>query len=474
MRKLRATSTAPVVLGPVFPNAGVQVWYQVWLDALINEATTQLLIMVEGAWRKTPPLFNSHIISGDSALTLGAEAAGVIFRAPTGRLLLVRRTDGKGWAWPGGSIEPNETAEAAARREAFEETLFPTNGLLELVNVFKPPTSDGVRFATFVCDVLEEFEPTLNNEHDAFKWIEASALPPAEELHPGILKSVYSLYNVLAEDAKSPTKALQVALARWGSQSIKRFDLMANNIANEFTSRNMKATQASMLSQLQKAGFAIKFKPTMRSIEAYRSVMAENIALIKSIPRQWHEQVQQKVWNAVRNGSDLHQLSEDLRKTYQITSRRAALIARDQNAKAKATIERVRRHELGIRRAIWMHSHAGKDPRPTHVAMNNKPYNIAEGMWDSDEGEYIWPGELINCRCVDRAVIDGVEEDEGPTEPSMLDLQVALRNAERFANTPRAAEMREILERYRDARTAGHTADEKRLLKTINAFLDEG
>ena len=54
-----------------------------------------------------------------------------------------------------------------------------------------------------------------------------------------------------------------------------------------------------------------------------------------------------------------------------------------------------------------MHSHAGKKPRPSHVRMNGKTYDVKQGMWDSAEGRYVFPGELINCRCTSRSVIPG-------------------------------------------------------------------
>lgn len=405
MRKLRNNSAKPVVLTPAFPNAGVQAWYQWTLDALINQSAAELQTAVASAWGKTPPIFhNSHITAGygDSALL---HAAGVVFRAGA-EVLLVRRTDGQGWAFPGGTIEPDETPEAAARREAFEETLQPVNGPLDFLCTQE---ARGVRFATFLAEVLDPFTPKLNSEHDAWRW-ETVPGALALTLHPGARQALEKLQPLMAQDAPSPTKALQAALAKWGAQTIKKFDLMSRKIADDFAKRNQNATQASVMAQLRKAGFTVKFKPTRESVEAYRIVAAENVALIKSIPRKYHEQVEQKVWNAVRNGSDLHKLSAELRKAHGSTISRAALIARDQNAKAKAVIERVRQQELGIRRGIWMHSNAGKEPRPTHVAMNGRPYDLAKGMWDSDEQEWVHPGQLINCRCTMRPVIEGFED----------------------------------------------------------------
>lgn len=402
MKKLRAPRAKPVTLDPVWPNVGVEAWYRSTLDTLINASFGELTRELHTAWGKTPPLFAAD------AHTVNAQAAGVLFRAGD-RFLLMFRNDGAGWAFPGGSIEPNETSEAAARRETFEETLHPCNG--PLVH-FMTNYRHGIVFDTFICDVLEPFMPTLNSEHAAFAWVTAEQALTLT-LHPGardVLVDVASMPAPFAEDAApTGTKALQAALAKWGSQTIKRFDNMSAKIADDFAARNKFATETAMRAQLKKAGFTVAFKPTQKSLEAFRATVAENVSLIRSIPRKAHEQVEQKVWNAVRQGSDLHKLSGDLAKTHKVTTDRAALIARDQNAKAKATIERVRQMELGITRAYWMHSHAGKEPRPTHVAMNEKPYSLAKGMWDSDEGEWIHPGQLINCRCTNRPIIEGFE-----------------------------------------------------------------
>jgi SPP1 gp7 family putative phage head morphogenesis protein len=110
---------------------------------------------------------------------------------------------------------------------------------------------------------------------------------------------------------------------------------------------------------------------------------------------------------SVARGRDLGGMTKEMEERYGITRRRAALISRDQNNKATAIITRVRQRELGITEAIWLHSSAGKHPRPSHVAMNGKRYLIAEGMEDPDEGRKILPGELVNCRCVSRSVIPG-------------------------------------------------------------------
>lgn len=215
--------------------------------------------------------------------------------------------------------------------------------------------------------------------------------------------------SLFASDEIS-VKALQSFMSEWGRSMQKRFDESAEKIAKDFATKNQQATQTGMMSSLKKAGFAIKFKPSLKSIEAFRLVVGENVGLIKSIPKKYLLDIEQQVFNAVRNGSDLYTLSKNLRKSHGITVRRAALIARDQNAKGKAVIERVRQMELGFTRGIWMHSHAGKEPRPTHVAMNGKPYLLRKGMYDKAVREWVHPGQLINCRCVSRPILEGFDD----------------------------------------------------------------
>ncbi len=218
----------------------------------------------------------------------------------------------------------------------------------------------------------------------------------------------------MAADAPSnPSLLLRAALRKWGGMWVSKFDKLSLDLSQRFAKKAFGVTQTQMRAALKDAGFTVKFDPTPGSRAAYQAVIAEQVNLIKSIPAEYLKAVESKVWGSVMKGADMHALSVDLRKTYGITRDRAALIARDQNNKAKAIIEKTRRQELGITHAIWQHSAGGKVPRATHVAMSGKAYVIAQGMYDSDEGAYVLPGELINCRCTSRAIVPAFETVEG-------------------------------------------------------------
>jgi hypothetical protein len=74
---------------------------------------------------------------------------------------------------------------------------------------------------------------------------------------------------------------------------------------------------------------------------------------------------------------------------------------------ATGALLRVRELEIGLDEAVWLHSHAGREPRPTHLANHGNRYKIAEGWYDPAEKRFIIPGELISCRCTHRVVVPG-------------------------------------------------------------------
>ena len=206
--------------------------------------------------------------------------------------------------------------------------------------------------------------------------------------------------GMAADSVWSLTQAFQ----RWADRWTFRMTQAAQQLSVQFASRAFTATQTSMQQALRDAGFTVRFKPTRRSVKVYQLVIDQQVGLIKSIPQQYLTDVRAVVYQSVMEGGNMQRVAADVRQKYGVTHRRAALIARDQNHKAKAIIERERRRELGITRAKWRHSGAGKEPRPEHVKFSGEYYDIAKGAYL--EGEWVWPGTAINCRCTDMAVID--------------------------------------------------------------------
>lgn len=210
----------------------------------------------------------------------------------------------------------------------------------------------------------------------------------------------------MAQDAVAAND-LRDVLQSLSQQWSKKFDALSNWLAEYFAKDAEERSSASLASALRRYGMSVRFMMTPAMRDILSATVHENVSLIRSIPQQYLQQVEGIVMRSVQTGRDLGQLSTDLQTRLGVAKKRAALIARDQNNKATSAFTRARQVELGINEAIWMHSHAGKKPRPTHVKMDGKKYDVTKGMYDRDEGRYVFPGELINCRCTSRSVIPG-------------------------------------------------------------------
>lgn len=145
-------------------------------------------------------------------------AAGVLCVAPNGHVLLVRRTDGRGWAFPGGGVEDGESAEDAARRELQEETGVEYEGDLIL---WTRRIQDGVDFTTFLARDMTPFAPKLNDEHDSFMWADRGfSLAASFVLHPGVpialarfdMDELAVAKAIIAGDLTSPQRYANILL----------------------------------------------------------------------------------------------------------------------------------------------------------------------------------------------------------------------------------------------------------------------
>lgn len=125
--------------------------------------------------------------------------------------------------------------------------------------------------------------------------------------------------------------------------------------------------------------------------------IAQNVGLIKSIPKQFHEQILESVMRNVAVGGNAFELVNDLSKISDRSSKRIKLIANDQIAKATALLDQQAAINAGFTHAKWKKSIAGKTHRESHAEANNKEFDIRKGCLI--EGEYILPRMKINCKC---------------------------------------------------------------------------
>jgi SPP1 gp7 family putative phage head morphogenesis protein len=223
-----------------------------------------------------------------------------------------------------------------------------------------------------------------------------------ERMHRSVMRWVPATWRadppatLAADAAAADLRGTMRDLRRqWEGQ----FDDMALRLADYFA-KDAEARSTGQLKRiLEKGGISVRFRMTAGMRDALQATIAEQVRLIKSIPARYLDDVEGAVMRSVQAGRDLGTLTQEIEQAYGVGRRRAALIARDQNNKSTSAMAARRQLDIGIEDGIWRHSHAGKTPRPTHVRMDGRRFKIADGMYDSAEGRYVHPGELVNCRC---------------------------------------------------------------------------
>ena len=210
----------------------------------------------------------------------------------------------------------------------------------------------------------------------------------------------------LAADNAMPAPVLRRAIRKLAKRWQRNFDEVSPKLAEWFAKASHERSDAQLRKILRDGGHAApKFQMTRAMRDAMQTTIGEQVGLIRSIPQQYLTQVETLVMQSVKAGRDIGQLTKAIEKQYGVTKRRAAFIATDQNSKATSAMGRARQLELNLDEGIWMHSHAGKIPRPTHVANSGKRFSLRTGWYDPHEKKWIMPGWLPRCRCFWKPVI---------------------------------------------------------------------
>lgn len=206
----------------------------------------------------------------------------------------------------------------------------------------------------------------------------------------------------------SPTNSILSRFKSLQRRWLRRWNWLASWLPERVIDRTESTTTVSMAEAFKAAGFTVKMDNTRVMNAVRQGLIAENVALIKSIPQQYLSDVEGIVTRGITMGKDLHYVTTELRDRYDKTQRRAAFIARDQMDKASMSIQKARDEQLGITEGIWVHLPGQKTSRATHTAMNGKRFPLNgpnAGLYDSAVKKNVMPAELPGCRCVYRRVL---------------------------------------------------------------------
>ena len=187
----------------------------------------------------------------------------------------------------------------------------------------------------------------------------------------------------------------------------KKFKTIATKFAMQFVDEvDADVTRKLNASFTKVKDFmVVKFSETDKKLLiAKESIIKQNVDLITNIPQKCQEQITFDVTEAISRGRDHKYLEQQLRKTGEFTERRVKLISRDQIDKATSVINHARQVQLGITKNKWVYTNISKEPRQSHKHANGKIYEIEKGC--ENDGKFIYPGELINCKCISAPVIE--------------------------------------------------------------------
>ena len=228
----------------------------------------------------------------------------------------------------------------------------------------------------------------------------------------------------IAQDAKpgaTPARAaarMLAELTRLREYWTKYFDKLAKDLAQDVADDWQRDNAQAWQGKLKRAGFDIKMQLTPSQTLILHAKVQENVALIKSIQQDYHKDIEGIVTRDFLAGRDLHSMAEKIKERGGVSTRRAALIARDQSNKATAQMNAARQRELGLNLAVWQHSSAGKEPRHEHVKAGRERwvFDTQKGIDFGDGFGYVLPGEAINCRCTSRTIIPAIGREDSPIQ----------------------------------------------------------
>ena len=256
------------------------------------------------------------------------------------------------------------------------------------------------------------------------RWYEKELLKLVDELTKEAYKEIKPLYKeykeqiTFTQDA-SISSQMRIALNSLRTFFEKKFKEKGKKFAesmvkktNRYATKTFMQVMADMfnMEKVKEAGGFVMSGSIVspEKEEVIKALVYENVSLIKSVQDRYFEQITGAVMRSIENGEGVTYIEKELMKYKGMTKRRARNIALDQTRKAYNSINRRNMQETGVKKFEWLHSGGGKDPRPYHRdVLNGNVYDVDTGAPnDADDPAFIFPGQLPNCKCRMKPVIE--------------------------------------------------------------------
>jgi len=225
-------------------------------------------------------------------------------------------------------------------------------------------------------------------------------------------------------DTKSKTTSMDASIASAAKKLMnkltdkfdKLFAYKSVELATAMVNNSNKTSKTSLHTSFKQlsGGLSLKTGVVPQGMEEItKSLINDNVNLIKSLPQQYLNDVSGAVMRSITTGNGLADLVPELTKYSGISKRRARNIALDQTRKAYNFINRQRMQAIGVKQFEWLHSGGGQHPRQSHIALSGNIFSfddlpvinqeqVSKGYEAPQRGI---PGQAINCRCTMNPVI---------------------------------------------------------------------
>lgn len=205
----------------------------------------------------------------------------------------------------------------------------------------------------------------------------------------------------------------QIAVALWKAYPQERLERIASRYAAATSThqRDQLFNQLKGVAGIDLGGIVDRgLRPVVRQF------VAENVALIKTVPTDYFQDVEREVLRGVRAGDRASEIEGALEDHANVARNRSALIARDQVLKFNGDLNRVRQTNLGIDRYVWRGADDGHE-RPEHLENNDQTFEWADPPGDpADPHIGTHPGTAINCRCYADPIVEDLAAPDDLTE----------------------------------------------------------
>lgn len=229
-----------------------------------------------------------------------------------------------------------------------------------------------------------------------------------------------------AADAKLPLSRFKAMFERMLARWTTKIGKMSSRVSKSFAMGVDKHSFSSVGASLKSLGMV---QPRDIKKSDWESTMElavqQNIALIKSVGREFHDKIEKATWNSLTspqgNEQGAYGLSKYMNETLGVCKKRADFIAMDQTKKIYSELNNKRMEQNNVFEFEWAHSSAGKYPRHSHIDLDGQTFSTkgpASELYyldgsrvklpKNDDGK---PGHAIQCRCRAIPVIRIVNEE---------------------------------------------------------------